>query len=111
MLVAFLALTWTVAAVGEEIAYRGFVFTRVTEVAGTGVLGTVSAVVLSSALFGFVHVEQGTIGVVVTFLDAILFSVLRLRYRTLWAAVLAHGFNNTIGLVALYLIGPVHGLW
>jgi hypothetical protein len=27
------------------------------------------------------------------------------------AAVLAHGFNNTIGLVTFYLIGPIYGLW
>jgi membrane protease YdiL (CAAX protease family) len=36
---------------------------------------------------------------------------LRLHYRTLWAPVLAHGFNNTIGLVTFFLVGPVHGLW
>ena len=44
-------------------------------------------------------------------LDAVAFSVLRYRYRTVWAAVLAHGFNNTIGFVALFLVGPVYGLW
>jgi hypothetical protein len=27
------------------------------------------------------------------------------------AAVLAHGFNNTIGLVTFYLIGPIYGPW
>ena len=111
MLVVFLALTWTLAALGEEVAYRGFVFTRVRDVVGNGLAGTVAAVVLSSVLFGLVHTEQGAIGVIVTFFDALLFSVLRLKYRTLWAAVLAHGFNNTIGLVTLYLVGPVHGLW
>jgi membrane protease YdiL (CAAX protease family) len=37
--------------------------------------------------------------------------VLRYRYRTLWASVLAHGFNNTIGCVAFFLVGPLHGLW
>jgi hypothetical protein len=25
--------------------------------------------------------------------------------------VLAHGFNNTIGFVAFFLVGPIHGLW
>jgi hypothetical protein len=28
-----------------------------------------------------------------------------------WAPVLAHGFNNTIGFVAFYAVGPVYGLW
>ena len=27
------------------------------------------------------------------------------------AAVFAHGFNNTIGLVAFFLVGPTTGLW
>jgi hypothetical protein len=48
---------------------------------------------------------------VLTTVDAIAFSVLRYRYKTLWAPVLAHGFNNTIGFVAFFLIGPVYGLW
>jgi len=25
--------------------------------------------------------------------------------------VLAHGFNNTIGLVAYFCVGPIYGLW
>jgi hypothetical protein len=29
----------------------------------------------------------------------------------LWAAVLAHGFNNTIGLVTFFFVGPIYGLW
>ena len=37
--------------------------------------------------------------------------------RNLWkiiAAVeliLAHGFSNTIGLVAFYFVGPLYGFW
>jgi membrane protease YdiL (CAAX protease family) len=67
-------------------------------VLGSGVVGLVVAVGVSSVLFGLAHTEQGTVGVVVTFPDALLFSFLRLCYRNLWAPVLAHGFSNTIGL-------------
>jgi uncharacterized protein len=50
--------------------------------------------------------------VVVTFLDALFFSLLRLQYRgNLWASVFGHGFNNTIGLLAFFLIGPIYGFW
>ena len=65
----------------------------------------------SSLLFGLAHTEQGIIGVVVTLLAALFFRFLRPRYRNLWAPVLAHGFNNTIGLTAAFLAGPVYGLW
>lgn len=30
---------------------------------------------------------------------------------SLWAAVLAHGLANTIGLVTFFLVGPLYGLW
>lgn len=111
MLVVLLALSWTLAALGEETAYRGFVLTRAGEAVGTGRAGVAGAVLVSSLLFGLAHTEQGGIGVALTFADAVFFSVLRLRYRTVWAPVLAHGFNNTVGLVAFYFVGPVHGLW
>jgi membrane protease YdiL (CAAX protease family) len=49
--------------------------------------------------------------VAVTFADALFLSVLRLRYRTLWASILAHGLWNTIGIVGFFLAGPVNGFW
>lgn len=115
-LLVLLALSWTLAALGEEFVFRGWLPTRITDVVGRGtvgrtVIGVVVAVFGSSALFALIHTEQGVIGIGVTFLDAIFFSVLRLRYRSVWAAWMAHGFNNTIGLVAFFLVGPIDGLW
>lgn len=111
LLVLFLVLSWSLAAFVEELAFRGYLQTRMRDVLGHGRAGTVVAVLVSSALFGAVHSEQGLIGVLVVSLDAVAFSVVRYRYRTLWASILAHGFNNTIGFVAFYLVGPVYGLW
>lgn len=110
-LALLLALTWTIAAFGEEIAYRGYLPTRVTDLLGTGTAGVVAAVAVSSVLFGLAHTEQGTIGVIVTALDAVFFSVLRLHYRTVYASIVAHGTNNTIGLTAYFFVGAVYGLW
>jgi uncharacterized protein len=111
MLLIFLGLSWTLAALGEETAYRGYLPTRISEVVGQNHAGGLLAVGISAALFGLAHTEQGVVGVVLTFLDALFFSALKWRFRTLWAAVLAHGFNNTMGLVTFYLIGPIYGLW
>ena len=110
-LALLLALTWTLAAVGEETVFRGYLPTRISDVLGNGRAGLVAAVLVTSVLFGLLHTEQGVIGVVVTFLDAIFFSAVRLRYGSLWASVLAHGMNNTLGLTAVFLIGPIYGLW
>jgi membrane protease YdiL (CAAX protease family) len=111
MLFGLLVLSWVLAAVGEETAYRGYLLTRVAQLLGSGRAAIVVAVLASSALFGLAHSEQGTVGIVVTSIDAVAFAVLRFRCRTLWASVLAHGFNNTIGFVAFFLVGPVHGFW
>lgn len=111
LLLLFVALSWTLAAFVEEVAFRGYLQTRMRDVVGHGTVGTVLAVLVSSVLFGAVHSEQGLIGVLVVTLDAVAFSVVRYRFRTLWASVLAHGFNNTIGFVAFYFVGPVYGLW
>lgn len=111
MLVAYLVLGWTLAALGEEIAYRGYLLTRVREALGGGRPALVVAVLVSSLLFGVAHSEQGLIGVFVITLDALAWSALRLHYKTLWASILAHGFNNTLGFITFFLLGPVYGLW
>jgi membrane protease YdiL (CAAX protease family) len=111
MLIGLLLLSWTLAAVGEELAYRGYLQTRMRELFGSGRVGLVVAVLTSSLLFGVAHSEQGLVGVLTITLDALAFSVVRYRYKTLWASVLAHGFNNTIGFVALFFVGPVYGFW
>lgn len=111
LLVLLLALTWTLAAVGEEVAYRGYLLTRLSELLPDRAVGVAAAVVVSSLVFGLAHTEQGVVGVAVTTLDGIYFACLRWHYRSLWASVLAHGFNNTIGLTTFYLVGPVYGLW
>lgn len=111
MLAGLLVASWVLAAFGEELAYRGYLLTRVREALGGGRAAVVTGVLVSSLLFGIAHTEQGVVGVGVVALDGAAWSVLRLRYDTVWAAVLAHGFNNTIGFVTFFLVGPVHGLW
>jgi uncharacterized protein len=108
----FLFLTWTLAAFGEEIVYRGYLQKRTRDIFGNAQVGIILAVAISSILFGAAHLEQGAIGFVVTLIDAVFFSVIKLRYNNnLFASVLAHGFNNTIGIVTFFFIGPVYGLW
>jgi membrane protease YdiL (CAAX protease family) len=111
MLALLLVLTWTLAAFGEELAYRGYVLTRLTDLLGSGHAAVAAAVLLSSVLFGLMHTEQGSVGILIATLDGVAYAVLRLRYGTVWAPVLAHGFINTIGFVAFFFLGPVDGLW
>ena len=65
----------------------------------------------SSLLFGLLHTEQGVVGVVAAALAGAVFCVLRYRCRTLWAPILAHGFDDTIGFTWFFFFGPFYGLW
>ncbi|GAA3835585.1 CPBP family intramembrane glutamic endopeptidase [Nocardioides panacisoli] len=111
MLGIYLAAAWLLAAFCEEAAFRGYLLTRLTEVLGRGRAGRLAAVTASSALFGLLHTEQGVVGVVVAGCAGLVFTLLRYRFGTLWAPVLAHGFDDTIGFLWFFLFGPFYGLW
>ncbi len=111
LLVLLVVLSWTLGAVVEEMAFRGFLLTRLGELFGRQRAGLAAAVVVSSALFGVLHSEQGVVGVVAVALDGVGFCVLRVYFGTVWAPMLAHGFNNTLGLATFFVVGPVHGFW
>lgn len=111
LLALYLVLGWTLAAVVEEVAFRGYLVTRIAEPLGGSARAVVVAVVASAALFATLHTEQGLVGALVAGFDGLVYGVLRYRCATLWAPILAHGFIDTIGFVSFFLVGPVYGLW
>ena len=106
-----LGLAWTLAAVVEELAFRGYLLTRITDVVGSSPLARAAAVVAVALLFAVIHDEQGVVGMVLVFVDALFFGVLRYAFGSVWASVVAHGVSNTIGLTAFFLLGPFSALW
>lgn len=111
-LLLFLALSWTLAALGEELVYRGYLQKLLGSLLENNTIGIILTVGGSSLLFGLAHTEQGLTGIIVTTIDALFFSWLKHKFDgNLWAAVLAHGFSNSIGLVIFYFTGPLYGLW
>lgn len=111
-LIIFLVATWTLAAFGEEIVYRGYIQQKCQEIFSNYRWEPSVTILISSILFGIAHTEQGIIGVIITFLDAVFVSILKKKYHNnLWAPVLAHGFNNTVGLITFYFTGPLYGFW
>ena len=110
-LLLFLALSWTLAAVVEETAFRGYLLTRITDLVGSSTAARSVAVVAVALLFALIHGEQGATGMVLVFVDAVFFGVLRYAYGSVWAPVIAHGTSNTVGMVAFFLVGPFSALW
>jgi membrane protease YdiL (CAAX protease family) len=74
LLLALLALSWTLAAVGEETAYRGYLYARLTDLLGTGRTGVGVAIIASSLVFALAHTVQGPVGMALSFIDALLFA-------------------------------------
>lgn len=111
-LLMYLFFSWTLAAFGEEIVYRGYLQRRISDLLGENTIGLILMIGISSLLFGIAHTEQGMIGVVVTTLDALFFSWLKMKFENnLWASILAHGFSNSVGLIVFFFAGPIYGLW
>lgn len=99
----WLALVWTFAAFGEEISYRGYLVTRAADIGRRSRTAYWIAVLLVSVLFGYGHYYKGAAGIVDSGVAGlILGSAYLLSGRNLWVCILAHGFIDTFGVVALY---------
>jgi membrane protease YdiL (CAAX protease family) len=99
-----LVLVWTLAAFGEEMAYRGYVLERAAALGQHSSSSYATAMVVVSVLFGLGHFYQGPAGVIGATVSGLLFGVLYLASgRNLWLPILAHGFSDTIGLALVYL--------
>ena len=103
MLAVALGLTWSLAAFGEELVWRGYILNRIAEVLGPGRARLSIAVILSSALFGFAHYDQGITGITENVIDGALLSFIYLASgRYLWLPILAHGVTDTVDCLLLY---------
>ncbi len=103
LLAFWLAMSWTLAAFMEEIVYRGWLTNRLAELWRFSTNGWIAGVLLSSALFGVVHLYQGVPGMIATGLSGLVFGCVYFATgRNLWASILAHGFMDTAGFVMIY---------
>ena len=86
------------APVVEEIVMRGVVYTRIENA-----VGSKSAIIISSLLFGMMHVSAGglilAIGAV---LMGLVFALIFAKTNSLWVCIVAHSFANIPDLL-LYL--------
>lgn len=104
MLLIFLALSWTLAAFGEEICFRGFLMERLARFFGDSQAAWLAALLLSSILFGWGHTEQGVAGWLQEGLSGLLLGLLLLATgNNLTVPIVAHGVSNTLAFVLIYL--------
>lgn len=103
MLLQTLVFVWLFVGVVEEVIFRGFLMTEISKIIGSRLLATIFNIVFTSVVFGFCHAYQNKCGIVTTGLIGSLFAIVFLTSgRSLWVAILAHGFLDTIGLLSIY---------
>ena len=101
--IASLVLAWVVAALGEELVWRGYLMNRVAGLFGNGRASWLVSLLVVSALFGYAHSNQGTAGI---FQEAFSGLLLGLAYlvcgRNLAVPIVAHGVTDSIDLILIY---------
>jgi CAAX protease family protein len=106
----FIALSWTLAAFGEELFWRGYLMNRVADL-GRRMRGAwaVSLVIVSS-VFGLAHGYQGLTGWIEEGLAGFFLGLMYLRTgRNLSVPIVAHGVSDTIDMVLMFF-GKMPGM-
>lgn len=94
-----LLIMWLTAAFAEEVAFRGYLLNRLADGVGWPL-----ALVITTALFGWVHLGAGAASALEALVTGLMFGLVYLaNSRNLWTAVLAHGVSNTLALLLIYL--------
>jgi uncharacterized protein len=100
----WLAMVWSSAAIGEELLFRGFIWSRMERLIGGGRPAPVPTLVIQALLFGAAHLYQGPTGMLVTTGVGLVMGVVYLSgRRNLIPCILLHGLIDTGGRTMLFL--------
>jgi membrane protease YdiL (CAAX protease family) len=103
LLLIWLVIAWTLAAFLEEMIFRGYLINRLNDVFGRKSWPSFFALLISSMVFGIVHMYQDWSGVLVTGLFGFVFGAAYLiAGRNLWIPIIAHGVADTMGFILIY---------
>jgi membrane protease YdiL (CAAX protease family) len=98
-----LLITWTFAAIGEEIVYRSYLYNQIQSLFTNKNIGTVIGVIICTTLFAIGHGYQGISGIIENTIFGITMAlVFILSKKNLWLIIFVHGFVNTIGFILIF---------
>jgi hypothetical protein len=100
----FLALTWTLAAFGEEMVYRGYLMNRVADLFNRTRRAWIISLIAVHVGFGLAHAYQGLTGIMDEGLSGLLLGLIYLRTgRNLAVPIIAHGIGDSIDFALIFL--------
>jgi uncharacterized protein len=104
-LVGWLAVTWTLAAFGEELVFRAYLMNRAVDLLGGTRAGWVVSLLATNVIFGLAHAYQGPLGVLLAGVTGTAAGLLYLRAgRNLWPSIVMHGVLDTTGFVTIFVL-------
>ncbi|HEV2844071.1 MAG TPA: type II CAAX endopeptidase family protein [Thermoanaerobaculia bacterium] len=103
LLLFWIALSWVLAAFGEELAFRGYVMNRIADLGQGRRAAWIASLVVTSALFGWAHGGQGLTGMLQEGFAGFLLGLVYLGSgRNLAAPIVAHGVANTMAFILIF---------
>src|SRR5919109_4059561 len=98
-----LVATWVVAALGEELVWRGYLLNRIAGLFGGTRPAWARSALAVSAAFGYAHANQGLPGIVQESFSGLLLTVLYVACgRNLAVPIVAHGVTDTIDVLLIF---------
>jgi len=98
------AFSWTFAAFGEEMVWRGYLMNRVADLGRRTRRAWICSLVAVSIVFGVSHAGQGITGVIEEGIAGIFLGVMYLGTgRNLAVPIIAHGVVDSIDMVLIFL--------
>jgi membrane protease YdiL (CAAX protease family) len=98
-----LALTWTLAAFGEESVWRGYLMNRVAGLGNRTRLAWIVSLLVVNAVFGLAHSNQGVTGIIEEGIAGVLLGLMYLGTgRNLAVPIVAHGVQDTIDMILIF---------
>ena len=103
LLLILILLSWVLAGLGEELAWRGYIMNRVADLTGRSTAGWIASLILVSAAFGLAHSYQDITGIVENMIAGALLGILYLATgRNLLVPIIAHAIGDTLDCLIIY---------
>jgi uncharacterized protein len=110
MTLLFIALSWTLAAFGEELVWRGYLMNRVADLLGRRRRSWMLSLLIVSIMFGLAHGYQGLTGWIEEGLAGLALGLMYLGTgNNLVVPIVAHGVCDTIDMVLIFF-GKMPGM-
>ena len=100
---AAIALSWTLAAFGEELVWRGYVMNRVADLGNKSRLAWFMSLVVVHVAFGLAHSYQGLTGIIEEGFAGVLLGLMYLwTGKNLSVPIIAHGLSDTLDVLLIF---------